>query len=54
METNPKRFPNSNHAGAQALSDFLLSSKVQTFLLEFSNKTNGPGPLFFPVQTDAR
>jgi tungstate transport system substrate-binding protein len=52
METNPKKFPQANHAGARALSDFLLSPKVQNFLLEFGRQTNGPGPLFFPVSTD--
>jgi tungstate transport system substrate-binding protein len=52
MEANPKKFPNVNHAGARALSDFLLSSKVQTFLAEFGQKTTGRGPLFHPVQTD--
>jgi len=51
METNPAKFPRANVAGARALSDFLLSSKVQAFLLEFGNHTNGPGPLFFPVET---
>jgi tungstate transport system substrate-binding protein len=49
METNPQKFPNANPVGARALSDFLLSEKVQNFLLEFGNQTNGPGPLFFPV-----
>jgi len=49
METNPKRFPQVNQAGARALSDFLLSPKIQSFLLEFGRPTNGPGPLFFPV-----
>lgn len=49
MEVNPKRFPTANHAGAKALSDFLLSPKTQHFLLEFGTQTNGPGPLFFPV-----
>jgi tungstate transport system substrate-binding protein len=49
MEANPNKFPQANHAGARALSDFLLSAKVQTFLLEFGAQTNGPGPLFFPV-----
>ncbi len=52
METNPKKFPTANYAGARALSDFLLSPKVQNFLLEFGKQTNGPGPLFFPVATD--
>ena len=52
MEANPKKFPAANYAGARALSDFLLSPKVQNFLLEFGAQTNGPGPLFFPVNTD--
>ena len=51
METNPKRFPQVNHAGAKALSDFLLSAKTQDFLLQFGRQTNGSGPLFFPVNT---
>jgi tungstate transport system substrate-binding protein len=51
MEANPKKFPQANCAGARALSDFLLSTKVQSFLLEFGRRTNGPGPLFFPVVT---
>ena len=50
METNPKKFPEANYAGARALSDFLLSDQVQNFLLEFGRWTNGPGPLFFPVE----
>lgn len=49
METNPKKFPSANFAGARALSDFLLSPKVQNFLVEFGTQTNGPGTLFFPV-----
>jgi tungstate transport system substrate-binding protein len=49
METNPKKLPSANFTGAQALSDFLLSPKVQNFLLEFGTQTNGPGALFFPV-----
>jgi len=51
MEANPKKFPNANHAGARALSEFLLSPKVQAFLGEFGQKTTGRGPLFHPVQT---
>jgi tungstate transport system substrate-binding protein len=51
MEANPKKFPQTNVKGARALSDFLLSAKVRNFLLEFGNQTNGPGPLFFPVDT---
>jgi tungstate transport system substrate-binding protein len=49
MEANPKRFPHANYAGARALSDFLLSPKVQTFLAEFGQNTTGRGPLFHPV-----
>lgn len=51
METNPKKFPQANFAGARALSDFLLSSNVQNFLPEFGRRTNGPGKLFFPIPT---
>ena len=51
MEANPKKLPHANYAGAKALSDFLLSAKMQNFLLEFGRQTNGPGPLFFPVET---
>jgi tungstate transport system substrate-binding protein len=51
METNPAKFPNANHAGAKALSDFLVSPEIQSFLLQFGSQTNGPGPLFFPVAT---
>ena len=47
MEANPRKFPQANHDGARALSDFLLSAKTQNFLLVFGNQTNGPGPLFF-------
>jgi tungstate transport system substrate-binding protein len=50
MEANPKKFPEANHAGTRALSDFLLSPKVQAFLAEFGQKTTGRGPLFHPVQ----
>jgi tungstate transport system substrate-binding protein len=50
MEANPKKFPQANYAGAKALSDFLFSEKVQSFLLEFSGQAQGPGPIFFPVE----
>jgi len=49
MEANIKKFPQANYRGARALSDFLLSTNIQSFLLEFGVRTNGPGPLFFPV-----
>jgi hypothetical protein len=48
MEANPKKFPQSNNAGPRALSDFLLSDRVQKFLLEFGKKTAGAEPLFSP------
>jgi tungstate transport system substrate-binding protein len=51
METNPNKFPRVNSAGARALSDFLLSDRVQKFLVEFGTKTTGAEPLFFPVAT---
>jgi tungstate transport system substrate-binding protein len=49
METNPKKGSGVNSAGAKALSDYLLSPKVQSFLLEFGRRPKGPGPLFFPI-----
>lgn len=49
METNPKKFPQTNSAGAKALADFLLSPEVQNFLLTFGTQTNGIGQLFYPV-----
>ncbi|MEI8288256.1 MAG: substrate-binding domain-containing protein [Verrucomicrobiota bacterium] len=49
METNPKKYPQANFAGARALSDFLLSTNVQNYLPEFGRRTNGPGKLFFPI-----
>jgi tungstate transport system substrate-binding protein len=51
MEANPARFPHANHAGAHALSDFLISAKVQKFLEDFGRQTNGSHPLFYPVET---
>jgi tungstate transport system substrate-binding protein len=49
MEANPAKFPQANHAGARALSDFLLSPKVQHFLLDYGRQTAENHPLFFPV-----
>lgn len=52
METNPAKVATANAAGARALSDFLLSAKVQNFLLEFGRSTNAESrPLFFPIET---
>ena len=49
MEANPKKFPHANFAGAQALSDFLLSPKVQNFLRDFGRDGTANRPLFFPI-----
>lgn len=49
MEAHPTRFPRANHDGARALSDFLLSPNLQTFLLEFGTKADDTRPLFFPI-----
>lgn len=55
MEANPKTFPKANAGGARALSDFLLSETVQSFLLEFGRSSNGSGrALFFPIESGAR
>jgi tungstate transport system substrate-binding protein len=52
IEANPKKFPKANCAGARALADFLLSTKVQNFLAEFGQKTTGHGPLFHPIESE--
>jgi len=53
METNPAKVATANAAGARALSEFLLSEKVQNFLIEFGRGTNGQSrPLFFPIETN--
>ena len=49
MEANPKKIAAANVTGARALSDFLLSAKVQNFLAEFGAKEHGGLPLFYPV-----
>ena len=51
MEANPRKFPDANFTGAQALADFLLSPKVQNFLLEFGRDTAANRPLFFPIES---
>jgi len=51
MEANPEKFPAANHAGARALSDFLLSPTVQNYLRQFGHDTVANRPLFFPVNT---
>jgi tungstate transport system substrate-binding protein len=50
MEANPQKFSDVNFAGARALEEFLLSPKVQNFLLTFGRDGTGNHPLFFPIE----
>ena len=49
MVANPKRFPNANIVGAQALADYLTSAKGQQLLKEFAAKQPDGVPLFYPI-----
>jgi len=49
MEANPETVPDANYEGARALSDFLLSEEVQTFLTGFETNGDGGGSFFHPV-----
>jgi tungstate transport system substrate-binding protein len=49
MVANPKRFPQANVAGAQALADYLTSDKGQQFLKDFAAKQPDGVPLFYPI-----
>lgn len=49
MEANPDRFAGVNAVGARALSDFLLSDAVQTWLAESPTNRRGGIPLFHPI-----
>jgi tungstate transport system substrate-binding protein len=49
MEANPKKFPDANFAGAEALEKFLLSPTVQHFLVDFGRDPTANHPLFYPV-----
>ena len=49
MEANPKTFPQANYAGAHALSEFLLSPKVQHYLVQFGRAPAANHPLFYPI-----
>lgn len=50
MEANPEMFPGTNVKGAKALSDYLLSDKVQSFLTKFGVEKNSGIPMFHPVR----
>ncbi|NVN92030.1 MAG: substrate-binding domain-containing protein [Desulfuromonadales bacterium] len=49
MEANPETFPATNVQGARALSDYLLSNKIQSFLAVFGTKQNNGIPMFHPL-----
>jgi tungstate transport system substrate-binding protein len=53
MVANPKRFPQANFAGAEALENFLLSPPAQNYLREFGRDKLANRPLFFPVNADS-
>ena len=54
MEADPARLPNVNAKGARALADFLLSDKVQRFLLTFGRDRHADAPLFYPILAAAQ
>lgn len=49
MEANPETFPATNVKGARALSEYLLSERVQSFLALYGTKQNNGIPLFHPL-----
>ncbi len=49
IEANPKKFPQTNVAGARALSDWLAGEPGQRFLLEYGKKSPGGIPIFYPI-----
>lgn len=51
MEASAERFPDTNVKGARALSDYLLSDKVQGFLAQYGRKYNDGIPYFHPVKS---
>ena len=48
METNPKKFPQANYAGAKALSDFLFRRKRKTFCSKLAPIATVPARSFIP------
>jgi len=50
MVANPERFPSANVEGARALSDFLLSDKIQKFLASYDGGIGDGVPIFIPVR----
>ena len=47
LEVNPAKFPNANHAGGRAFSDFLLSAEAQEVIRTYGVERFGQA-LFFP------
>ena len=51
LEASAERFPDANVKGARALSDYLLSDKVQGFMARYGIRDNDGIPLFHPVKS---
>jgi len=51
MEASTERFPDANVKGARALSDYLLSDKVQGFMARYGKEYNDGIPYFHPVKS---
>jgi tungstate transport system substrate-binding protein len=50
IEADPKKFPDTNSAGARALADWLTGVPGQKFLLDYGHKSPGGIPLFHPIR----
>jgi len=51
MVANPERFPSANVEGANRLSAFLLSDKIQNFLATYGGGVGDGIPIFIPVRS---
>jgi tungstate transport system substrate-binding protein len=51
MVANPERFPSANVEGANRLSAFLLSDKIQNFLATYDGGVGDGIPIFIPVRS---
>lgn len=51
MVANPERFPSANVKGANRLSAFLLSDKIQNFLATFDGGVGDGIPIFIPLRS---
>ena len=50
MVANPERFPSANFEGANRLSAFLLSDKIQNFLATYDGGVGDGIPIFIPLR----